>query len=190
MPSTTLSYAVPLPPLPPEDAWFTSTMRADIQAMDEHGAVIATGSSGLVSETTCARSQPLPLPDDEAVQRCILAPTSTETTSDASRAHGQRTFDTGSATRTYVRSDGSCVSLSAIPPLPDFAPDVMESSPGMRAGDPPPSSTIRLPQTGYGARGLQGGRQLPTLLLGALAAIAMCGAAALHACRAKAAGRS
>ena len=191
LPSATLSYSVPLPPLPQPDAWFMSTMRAEIKAIDSHGAVIAAGVGGLVAETVCGRLQSLRLPDDEMVQGCVLLPDAVETTSDAARAHGQRTFDEGNGvTRVYVSSDGSCMKLNgALPPIPEFASDVIVSFPGRPARDAAPSSSIRLPQTGYGTGGHHSfGRQLPTLLLGAAEAITMCGAAALRAYRPKCSG--
>ena len=53
LPAEQTSYLV-LPPLPGVDIWIASTVRAEIQALDLHGAAIASGAVGLVSETQCA----------------------------------------------------------------------------------------------------------------------------------------
>lgn len=187
LPSTALSYAVPLPTLPPDDAWFTATMQIVIRATDDGGTVLAVGGRGLVAETQCANPPAVPLPDDEKVARCVLDPNARESTSDAARAHGQRTFDgSNGGTRIYVGSGGSwsCISLSGIPPLPEFAPDVIESSRDV-AGDPPPSSSIQLPRTGSGATRRDADmRRIALAALCAAAAATACAAAVLRARRA------
>jgi hypothetical protein len=76
-----------------------------------------------------------------------------ETTTQAARDRGQRVFTgTSGAEAIYVRTDSSCVSLAAIPPLPEFAPD------GPLGVDDPPSvrTSFELPETGSGAPGRDG----------------------------------
>ena len=135
-----------------------------------HGAVIAAGVGGLVAETVCGRLQSLRLPDDEMVQGCVLLPDAVETTSDAARAHGQRTFDEGNGGDAGLRQLGWIVheAQRGVAANTGVASDVIVSFPGRPARDAAPSSSIRLPQTGYGTGGHHSfGRQLPTLLLGA-----------------------
>jgi hypothetical protein len=140
------SYTIPLPELPAGDAWFVAQDNVRLDALDGE-MLIAQGEHNIIAETQCLRPTPTTtsLAEDGVIGNCRIPAGYRETTTQAARDRGQRVFtDPSGSHAIYVRRDGSCVSLAAIPPLPEFAPE------GPLGVDDPQSArtSLGLPETG------------------------------------------
>jgi hypothetical protein len=105
----------------------TSSARgAEAQEPTPDAAVTGTVPAATATAAADGSPQPATTPLGDAIEvgDCDIPAGYTEVTSGEATKRGQRVFeDPGGAHRLYVRADGSCVSLAAIPPLPDYAPE-------------------------------------------------------------------
>lgn len=148
LPGDATSYTIPLPVLPPSDTWLVAQDSILLDAFDGE-TLVAQGQRGIIVETLCLRPTPTatPLAEDLVIGGCRIPASFRETTTQAARDRGQRVFvDPGGGQAIYVRSDGSCVSLAAIPPLPEYAPEGSLGEDGV-ASD---RALTSLPGTGSG----------------------------------------
>lgn len=98
-------------------------------------------------------SAPTPLAESTQIGGCAVPAGYVEVTSAEAAKRGQRVFEAESAAhRLYVRADGSCVSLAAIPPLPDYAPEGEFGSETTAISDPPVAADADSPAQATSAR--------------------------------------